>query len=273
MWGNKMNNELIPFSSPEFGEVRVVTRDGDPWFVGVDVCKALDLGNPRSSIALLNENEKGVHSMDTLGGPQQMAIISEPGLYSLIFRSRKPEAEAFRQWMAHEVIPSIRKHGGYLTRAKIDAILNDPDEIIRLANVLKRERAEKARLEAKIMADEPDTIFGQAVRSSDSEIQVRELAVIIRQKTGVNIGGNNLLKMMRDKEWLCKANNSRYNLPTQKGSQSGYFVERYEPRLDKNKEQVTLCGKMIFDTVTNVTPMGQQYFVNLFMKQAKEKLF
>ena len=95
--------------------VRIVEKGGEPWFVAKDVCDILALGNPRSSIALLDEDERGVHSMDTPSGKQEMGIISEAGLYSLILRSRKPEAKAFKRWVTHEVLPSIRKTGAYLS--------------------------------------------------------------------------------------------------------------------------------------------------------------
>lgn len=108
------NSPLALFEHEKFGSLRVVERKVQPWFVAKDVCDILEMGNPRSSLALLDEDEKGVHSMDTPGGKQEMTIISEPGLYSLILRSRKPEAKAFKRWVTHEVIPSIRKVGGYL---------------------------------------------------------------------------------------------------------------------------------------------------------------
>ena len=94
--------------------VRIIEKDGEPWFVAKDVCNVLELANPRSSMALLDEDERGVHSMDTPSAKQEMAIISEAGLYSLILRSRKPEAKAFKRWVTHEVLPSIRKTGAYL---------------------------------------------------------------------------------------------------------------------------------------------------------------
>ena len=106
-------NDMKLFENSEFGAVRVVDVNGEPWFVARDVCECLELGNPRTSIALLDEDEKGVHTMDTPGGAQEMSIVSEAGLYSLILRSRKPEAKAFKRWITHEVLPSIRKTGGY----------------------------------------------------------------------------------------------------------------------------------------------------------------
>lgn len=108
-----MDNGIQVFEQSGLGSVRVVMQDGEPWFVAKDVCDCLDLGNPRTSIALLDEDEKGVHTMDTPGGAQEMSIISEPGLYSLILRSRKPEAKAFKRWVTHDILPSIRRTGGY----------------------------------------------------------------------------------------------------------------------------------------------------------------
>ena len=101
------------FERQEFGQVRVVDVNCEPWFVAKDVCECLELGNPRTSVALLDDDEKGVHTMDTPGGAQEMSIISEAGLYSLILRSRKPEAKAFKRWVTHDILPSIRKTGGY----------------------------------------------------------------------------------------------------------------------------------------------------------------
>lgn len=103
------------FEKEEFGSVRVVMQGDDPWFVAKDVCDCLDLSNNRGAIASLDDDEKGVSITDTLGGQQEMSIISEAGLYSLILRSRKPEAKAFKRWVTHEVLPSIRKTGGYST--------------------------------------------------------------------------------------------------------------------------------------------------------------
>ena len=148
------NSPLALFEHEKFGSLRVVERKVQPWFVAKDVCDILELGNPRSSLALLDEDEKDVHSMDTPGGKQEMTIISEPGLYSLILRSRKPEAKAFKRWVTHEVIPSIRKVGGYLI-AKLDdtpeailarAVLVAQDTIRRI----EAERDEAIRTKAEI---------------------------------------------------------------------------------------------------------------------------
>ena len=106
-------NPLAVFDNPEFGSVRVTQRDDGLWFVAADVCAALDIANSRDAVASLDDDERDVATIDTLGGKQTMTLVSEPGLYSLILRSRKPEARVFKRWITHEVIPSIRKHGSY----------------------------------------------------------------------------------------------------------------------------------------------------------------
>lgn len=108
-----MENGILVFSQYGFGNIRVIMQSGEPWFVANDVCDCLELGNPRTSVALLDDDEKGVHTMDTPGGKQEMSIISEAGLYSLILRSRKPEAKAFKRWVTHDILPSIRNTGSY----------------------------------------------------------------------------------------------------------------------------------------------------------------
>lgn len=141
-----MNSEITVFASEKFGQVRTVMKEGQPWFVAVDVCRALDVGNSRQAITRLDDDEKDVISTDTLGGRQEMSIINEPGLYSLVLGSRKPEAKAFKRWITHDVIPTIRKYGLYATDATIDKILGDPDFGIRLLTELKEERVRNARL-------------------------------------------------------------------------------------------------------------------------------
>ena len=108
-------NEIQTFNNPEFGTVRAVRGDdGEPMFVAKDVCAVLELKNPRSTLALLDEDEKGVHIVDTPGGEQQMTTVTEPGFYKLVMRSRKPEAKAFQRWVTHEVLPALRRDGGYM---------------------------------------------------------------------------------------------------------------------------------------------------------------
>lgn len=181
--GHNINdNPVQTFTTPTLPGVTLrvlVGSDGEPWFVARDVAKILELGTPRTSLALLDEDEKGVHTVDTPGGKQEMSIISEAGLYSLVLRSRKPEAKPFKRWVTHEVLPAIRKHGGYLSPAKLEEALTDPDTIIRLATALKKERdmrkiAETARDAAETMLEDA----APKARTYDAVMAPRKLELL-----------------------------------------------------------------------------------------------
>lgn len=113
----KVTTDIQIFKNEQFGQIRVVERDGEPWFVAVDICGALDIANSRDALTRIDEDEKGVALTDTLGGAQEVAVVNEPGLYSLVLGSRKSEARAFKRWITHDVIPAIRKTGMYATLA------------------------------------------------------------------------------------------------------------------------------------------------------------
>ena len=134
--------DVQPFTYKDH-TVRVITVDGEPWFVLADLCKMLNLAKPSRVAMRIADDMKGAHLMSTLGGDQEMTTVSEAGMYEVIIRSDKPEAAAFRHWITSEVLPSIRKHGGYLTDEKIEDILTDPDTIIQLATQLKAERSQR----------------------------------------------------------------------------------------------------------------------------------
>ena len=133
-------NELQIFNNIEFGRIRVLEKEGQPWFVGKDICTILEIKNNRDAVARLDDDEKDVVSADTLGGKQNFQAINEYGLYSLVLGSRKPEAKQFKRWITHEVIPTIRKHGAYMTPQTIEETLSNPDFIIQLATKLKEEQ-------------------------------------------------------------------------------------------------------------------------------------
>ena len=149
-----MSSDVKLFEKEEFGKVRVVMQDEDPWFVAKDVCVCLEIGNSRDAVASLDDDEKGVGIIDTPGGKQEMSIVSEPGLYSLILRSRKPEAKAFKRWVTHDILPSIRRSGGYVMAKPDDtpeailarAVLVAQDTIRRI----EAERDEAIRTKAEI---------------------------------------------------------------------------------------------------------------------------
>lgn len=139
-------NDLQEFMF-EGNQVRIINQDGEPWFVAKDVCAILEVGNTSDVVARLDDDEKGIDFVDTLGGKQKMTIINESGLYAVVLRSDKSEARRLRKWVTSEILPSIRKHGAYATEQTIDKILNDPDFGIQLLTTLKEERV--ARVEAE----------------------------------------------------------------------------------------------------------------------------
>lgn len=256
--------DLKIFEKAGFGSVRVVMREGDPWFVAKDVCAALDLDNVSEALRALDEDERITLSNPDgnprAGIPLSFNLISEPGLYSLVLRSRKPEAKAFKRWITHEVIPAIRRLGGYLTPDKVEEVLLNPDTVIRLATALKEEQARCAALEAKTQEDRPKVLFAESVSASTSSILIGQLANLISQN-GVKIGQNRLFQWMRGNDFLI-ANGSRRNSPTQRAMEMGLFEVR--ERTINNPD-----GSIRITLTTKVTGKGQIYFVNRFLKETK----
>ena len=142
-----MKNEVKIYANDEFGKVRVVTIDGEPWFVGRDIARVLGYANPNDALAKrVDEEDKGVAKCDTLGGIQDLVVINESGLYSLILSSKLPTAKTFKRWVTSEILPSVRKYGAYATADTIDKILSDPDFGIKLLTTLKEEKQKNKEL-------------------------------------------------------------------------------------------------------------------------------
>lgn len=157
--------------------IRVVDGEREPWFVVADIAKVLGLTQVRNHhLTYLDENEKGAKKLSTPGGKQTLNVVNESGLWGLTFRSRKPEAKKFRQWLTNEVIPSIRKHGGYLTPEKTSEILNDPDRIIELAQNLKEERKKRQEIEQEKSKLQPKAEYHDKVLSSEDIMPVKVIA-------------------------------------------------------------------------------------------------
>lgn len=251
-----MNNIKI-FENTEFGSIRTVDVNNEPWFVGKDVCEALRYSNSRKALAdHVKENHKGVTFCDTPGGKQQITIIDEAGLYSLVMRAKTEKAEAFQEWVTGEVLPAIRKHGGYLTPDKIEQALTDPDTIIKLATTLKEERAARQQAEANLQAAKPKVLFADAVSASDSTILIGDLAKLIKQN-GHPIGQKRLFCWMREQGYLIKRAGADYNSPTQRAMEMGLFKIK-ETAISHSDGHVSVSK------TTKVTGKGQQYFINKF---------
>lgn len=240
--------DVTPFTYNNH-QIRTVTGpDGAPWFVAADIAKTLGYRIAPDMVRSLDEDEKGTQTVRTPGGHQQMTIISEAGLYSAIMRSRVADARAFKRWVTHKVLPSIRQRGGYLTPAAAERALTDPDFIIQLATALKEERAAKASLEAQAAQDAPYTLFGRAASKHDTDLLVKDVAALITQ-AGAPIGSGTLFRWLRKHGWLCKRLGRMWNHPTQWAISKGYlrarihFVSTASGDMERVTPQVTVAGQ------------------------------
>lgn len=251
---------IIPFEY-ESTNLRTLAINGDPWFMAKDACTILGLGNVGQAILNLDEDEKSSITINdgTPGNPNK-AIISESGLYSLILRSRKPEARKFKRWITHEVIPSIRKHGMYATPQAAEAMLNDPDMMIRVLEEIKAERAKRAELEAARELDAPKVLFADSVAASHTSILVGDLAKILKGN-GLDIGANRLFEKLRTDGYLIRRQGTDWNMPTQRSMELGLF-EIKETAISHSDGHVSI------NKTPKVTGKGQQYFIERFLAKA-----
>lgn len=157
-------------------DVRTIVKGNEVWFVAKDVCEVLEIRNSRMALQRLDEDEKGVNSIDTLGGTQSISTVNESGLYTLILGSRKPEARQFKRWVTHEVLPTIRKHGAYMTEDVLDQALGNPDFMIGLLENLKQERTMRLQLEQKIELDAPKVSYYDTILESTNAVNVTQIA-------------------------------------------------------------------------------------------------
>lgn len=254
-------NSLKVFENKEFGKVRTIMTDGEPLFIAADVCKALDIKNFTQAVSRLDTDER---AMLNIGRQGRTNVVNEYGLYNLVLASRKPEAKAFKRWITHEVIPAIRKHGGYLTPDKTEELLNDPDLIIQLATNLKEERAARSQAEQQLAVAKPKVLFADAVAASDSTILIGDLAKIIKQN-GHAVGQQRMFKWLREHGYLIKRMGADYNSPTQKAMELGLFKIK-ETAITHSDGHVTVSKTV------KVTGKGQQYFIAKFEAKKHEIL-
>lgn len=255
-------NALKIFENSEFGKIQVIERNGEPWFIGKEIATVLGYKNASDAlIKHVDDEDKGVAKRDTLGGKQNIVIINESGLYSLILSSKLEKAKAFKRWVTHEVIPAIRKHDGYLTDEKIEEVLNDPDTIIKLATSLKEERARRAETERQLEAAKPKMIFADAVSASDCTVLIGDLAKLIKQN-GHPVGQKRLFEWLRNNGYLIKRYGADYNSPTQRAMELGLFKIK-ETAITHSDGHVTVSKTV------KVTGKGQQYFINKFLSKGE----
>lgn len=241
--GKQMNNEIQQFDFKGAALRTLTDEAGEPWFVAKDVCDILEISNPSDALKRLDDDER---SRFNLGRQGETNIVNEAGLYSLVLGSRKPEAREFKRWVTHEVLPSIRKHGAYMTQQTLDKALTSPDFLIQLATKLKEEQE-------KVRELEPKARFADAVAASDGTCLVGELAKMLRQN-GLDIGQNRLFAQLREDGYLGKTGSNR-NVPTQKAMDLGLFRIK-ETAITHSDGHVTI------NRTAKVTGKGQTYFVN-----------
>ena len=247
-----MNNLQI-FNSDEFNSVRGTQIDGDAFLLGSDVASALGYSNPQKAIRDHVDDDDKLTERIVLSGQNREAIfINESGVYALVFSSKLPKAKEFKRWVTSEVLPSIRKHGAYMTPDALEQALMNPDGMIRVLQALKDEQEKRKALEAQNEEMKPKALFADAVAASDTSILMNDLAKLLKQE-GVDIGGGRLWKWMRDHGYIFKHSCE----PTQKGMDLGLFevIERTVQR-SNHAPKVT--------RTTKITGKGQIYFINKF---------
>lgn len=260
---DKSMNKIQIFQNEQFGKVRIATNESnEPLFCLADVAKALGYNRPADAVS---QHCKGVVILPTPtnGGVQEMKYGKESEVYRLTMKSKLPDAEKFQDWVCDEVLPSIRKHGAYMTQETLEKALTSPDFLIQLATNLKEEKQKRIEAEQKadlaeqtIKSNAPKVLFADAVSTSQRSCLVAELAKILQQN-GVNIGQNRLFAWMRENGYLC-SKGQYYNQPTQKAMDLGLF-ELKQTTINKPD------GSILVSTTTKVTGKGQVYFVNKFL--------
>lgn len=249
-------NDMKIFENSEFGAVRVVDVNGEPWFVARDVASALGYVDTTQAIRMHCEKAKDFRGVEMTATATPMKIIPEEDVYALIFGSHLESAKQFRRWLCDEVLPAIRKHGGYLTPAKLEEALTDPDTIIRLATNLKAEREKRQALEAQAAADRPKVVFAESIEVAKTSILVGEMAKLIKQATGCDMGQNRFFEWLRANGYLHKGGSAR-NMPTQRCIDAGWMEIKEGARIGSS-------GECHITRTPKVTGKGQIYFVNLF---------
>ncbi|MGP1598383.1 phage antirepressor [Peptoanaerobacter stomatis] len=250
-----MNNIQV-FNNKEFGQIRAVQIKNNPYFVGRDIAEKLGYSRPNEAIST---HCRGTlkQRIPTNSGVQEMLCIPESDIYRLIFRSKLPEAEKFTEWVTSEVLPMIRKTGMYITDNVYDAITKDPVKFGEMLIDYGKVRKENQELLSQIEQDKPKVLFADAVSASQTSILIGDLAKLLKQN-GYDTGQKRLFEELRTKGFLMKSGNS-YNMPTQRAMEMQLF-EVKETTINNSD------GSIRVTKTTKVTGKGQQYFINLFLK-------
>ena len=259
-----MNNKIQRFEFKGAALRTLTDENGEPWFVAKDACDVLELSNVGQALARLDDDEKSSITLNdgTPGNPNR-AIVSESGLYALVLASRKPEAHEFKRWVTHEVLPQIRKTGGYIPTTDVD---DDMTILAKAVMIGQRTMEEQKRRIAEqsehIKALEPKARFADAVAASDGTCLIGELAKMLRQN-GLDIGQNRLFEILRQDGYLGKSGSNR-NVPTQKAMDLGLFRIK-ETAITHSDGHVTI------NRTAKVTGKGQTYFISRYCPPADDE--
>lgn len=247
------NLQLFAF---EGNEVRTLKIDDEPYFVGKDVANILGYSNTRKALqdhVDLEDKKDGVTIRDSIGRNQKPTVINESGLYSLILSSKMPNAKKFKRWVTSEVLPTIRKHGAYMTDEKAFDIVHNKNG---LADLLQQAADQLKQKDIQIEEMKPKAMLADAITASETSILVGEMAKILK-KNGVNTGQNRFFKWLRENGYLIKRKGTDYNMPTQKSMNLKLFEIKERTIVDGNSTRIVKTPK--------ITGNGQQYFTNLFL--------
>ncbi len=248
-------NEVMTFSNDEFGTIRTLSINNEPWFVGKDVAEKLGYAKARNAISKHVDEDDALKwgITDALGRKQDTTFINESGLYSLILSSKLESAKRFKRWVTSEVLPSIRKSGGYISGQED---MSDADLMAKALLVAQRQIDERQK---QIEEMTPHAILGQAITTANTSILVGDLAKLLRQN-GIDIGGRRLFEWMRENGYLIKRKGTDWNLPTQRSMDMKLFEIKESVHIDGNG-----CNKI--SRMPKVTGKGQAYFINKFINQ------
>lgn len=251
-------NEMKVFNNERFGEVRIISINGEPWFVGKDVAEILGYSDTFGALKKhVDDDDKQNCQNSSFESNRGLTVINESGLYSLILSSKLPAAKEFKKWVTAEILPSIRKHGAYMTDTTLERVLTDPDFLIQLATELKKEKEANKALESKIQADKPKVVFADSVAASNTCILIGELAKMLKGN-GYNVGQNRMFAWLRSRGYLISRKGTDYNMPTQKSMELGLFQI-------KETSIVHSDGHVSISKTPKVTGKGQQYLINKFI--------
>lgn len=261
-----MNNEIQKFDFKGAPLRTLTDKAGEPWFVAKDVCDILELGNTTNALRALDEDEKTNFTNCNVAqnGGRAPLIISEPGLYKLIMRSRKPEAKEFQRWVTHEVLPQIRKTGGYIPATDADDDMTILAKAVMIGQrTMEAQKRKIASQQSRIVELEPKARFADAVAASDGTCLVGELAKMLRQN-GMDIGQNRLFRLLQADGYLGKSGSNR-NVPTQRAMDLGLF------RI-KETTVTHADGHTTVSRTPKVTGKGQRYFIDRYWGRAQPTL-